>query len=347
MSAYISTQSISASLRQSVLKMQNELAVSQTEFATGNHADIGLALGAGTGQSVSLQAESSLLKAIADANSVASNRLSQTQGHLDSLRSSAQTLLNALIAGNGATSGAAAIQASGASNLQSLTAALNSTLNGDHLFAGVNTQSAPITDYSGPLAPNKQAVDTAFLTAFGMPQTSGAVSSISDSAMQSFLDTNFAPLFQGTNWTSNWSSASNQTQQTTIGPNQAASTSVSANDPAFHELAQAYAMLTDLGLQNLNQGAYKAVVSTATKVLTSAIADLTNLQAGVGIVQSAVSNAGNQMSLQMNVLSTQIGNLESVSTYEAGTRVSELQTQIETSYSLTSQLQQLSLVKFL
>jgi flagellar hook-associated protein 3 FlgL len=58
-------------------------------------------------------------------------------------------------------------------------------------------------------------------------------------------------------------------------------------------------------------------------------------------------NASDQMSLQMNLLSTQVGGLESVNTYEVATRITDLQTQIETSYSLTSQLQQLSLVKYL
>ncbi|TPV98887.1 MAG: hypothetical protein USCAAHI_01686 [Beijerinckiaceae bacterium] len=53
------------------------------------------------------------------------------------------------------------------------------------------------------------------------------------------------------------------------------------------------------------------------------------------------------MSVQMNILSTQIGNLENVNTYEVSTQITDLQTQIETSYSLTSQLQQLSLVKYL
>ncbi len=59
MISYISTQSISSSMRQSILRMQTELAASETEVATGNYADIGLTLGAQTGESVSLQAQSS------------------------------------------------------------------------------------------------------------------------------------------------------------------------------------------------------------------------------------------------------------------------------------------------
>lgn len=45
MTSYISTQSLSSLLRQSVLRMQSELASGETELATGNYADIGLELG--------------------------------------------------------------------------------------------------------------------------------------------------------------------------------------------------------------------------------------------------------------------------------------------------------------
>lgn len=165
--------------------------------------------------------------------------------------------------------------------------------------------------------------------------------------MQSFLDNQFAALFQGTNWTSDWSSASSQTLTSQIAPNQAADTSVSANEPAFQQLAQAYTMVADLGGQNLSPGAYQALVATAQKVLTSGISKLTDVQAGIGVAQSSLTDASSQMSLQMNILSTQISNLEGINTYDVSTRVTELQTQIETSYSLTSQLTQLSLVKFL
>ena len=56
MTTFISTQTISSTLRPSVLQMQTELAAYETEISTGNHADIGLALGATSGEDVSLQA---------------------------------------------------------------------------------------------------------------------------------------------------------------------------------------------------------------------------------------------------------------------------------------------------
>lgn len=347
MNSYISSQSITSAMRQSILQKQAELAASEMEVATGNYADIGLALGAQTGESVSLQAETSSLQTLSDINQTVATRLGTTQTVLGSLQGNAQDLLNALIQGDGSTSNASTIQASGQAGLKNLISGLNTTLNGDYIFAGTNTGNKPVTDYYAPGAANKAAVDTAFAATFGFPQTSPLASTITSANMQSFLTTQFAPLFQGTNWTSNWSSASNQTLTSQISGSQTASTSVSANNSAFQQLAQAYTMVTDLGTQNLSSSAYRAVANTARSLLTSAISGLVDMQSSVGLVQSNVGGATNQMSLQMNILSTQIGNLESVNTYEVSTRITDLRTQIEASYSLTSQLAQLSLVKFL
>lgn len=347
MTTYISTQSIASSMRQSVLLMQSELAAKETEVATGNHSDIGITLGARTGDSISLQAETSLLQTITDTNQTVATRLSTTQTVLGSLQGTAQDLLNSLLQNNGSMSNASTTQALGEASLKSLVSSLNTTLNGDYIFAGTNTSNQPITDYYATGAANKASVDTAFLTAFGTPQTSSDVSAIGGANMENFLDTQFEPLFEGTNWSSNWSSASSQTLTNQISEGQTANTSISANNTAFQQLAQAYTMIADLGTQNLIASAYQAVANTARSLLTSAITNLVDMQANVGLVQSNISTATKQMTLQMNILSAQVGSLESVNSYEVATRITTLQTQIETSYSLTSQLQQLSLVKYL
>jgi flagellar hook-associated protein 3 FlgL len=210
MTSYISTQSLSSLLRQSVLRMQSELASGETELATGNYADIGLELGGRTGDTVSLHAEASLLQTVTSTNQTAALRLDTTESVLSNVQGAAQDLLDSLIHDDVSGSIASTIQASGKTNLERLTPALNSSLNGDYIFAGTNTSNQPITDYYAAAAPNKAAVDSAFAAAFGMSQSSPGVSAISSASMQSFLDTQFAPLFQGSNWTANWSAASSQ-----------------------------------------------------------------------------------------------------------------------------------------
>lgn len=121
------------------MKLQSELAASQTELSTGNYADVGLTLGAQTGESVSLQAESAWLQTIADSNTAVATRLSTTQNALGGLQSGAQALLNSLIATNGSKTNASTIQTAGESDLRSLIAGLNTTLSGDYIFGGTNT----------------------------------------------------------------------------------------------------------------------------------------------------------------------------------------------------------------
>ena len=149
MISYISSQSMSSSMRQSILKMQAELAASQTELSTGTYADIGQTLGARTGDSLSLQNQNFLLQTITDTNQTVATRLSTTQAILGNLQTHAQDLLNSLIESNGTNSNAGTIQASGESNLQSLISSLNSTLGGDYIFSGTNTGNQAITDYYG------------------------------------------------------------------------------------------------------------------------------------------------------------------------------------------------------
>lgn len=347
MSSYISSYSLSSVLQQAILKAQSNLVTAQQEVSTGTYADVGLQLGAATGQDISLRADNSLMQTLADTNNVASLRLSSTQSVLGTLQTTAQNFLNALLSSTG-TPSASSLQSTAQSGLESMIAGLNTSAGGQYIFGGINTGTAPITDYyASSSSPNQVAVNTAFSGTFGFSQTSPSVSSITGTQMQSFLNTQFPPLFQGANWTTDWSAASNTTITSQISESQSASTSVSANQSAFQDLAQAYTMVANLGTQNLNSGALTAVTTTATSLVQKAITGLTDMQVNVGLVQSSISTANDQMSVQMNILTTQINNLESVNPYQVATRVTALQTQIETAYSLTAQLHKLSLVNYI
>ncbi|QXX74697.1 flagellar hook-associated family protein [Methylovirgula sp. HY1] len=347
MSSYISTYSLSNTLQQFVLTAQSNLATAQQEVSTGVYADVGLQLGAATGQDFSLRADNSLMQTLSSTNTVASTRLSTTQSLLGNIQTTAQDFLNSLLSSTGTTS-ANALQGIAQANLQSLTSQLNTSISGQYVFGGINSGTIPITDYyASTSSPNQAAVNSAFTAAFGFSQSSASVSSITGTQMQSFLSTQFPTLFQGSNWTSDWSAASSTTITSQISQTQTASTSVSANQSAFQDLAQAYTMVANLGTQNLSSGALNAVTTTATSLVQKAINGLVNTQADVGIVQSNISTSNNQMSVQMNILTTQINNLESVDPYQVATQVTDLQTQIETAYSLTAQLHKLSLVNYI
>jgi flagellar hook-associated protein 3 FlgL len=115
----------------------------------------------------------------------------------------------------------------------------------------------------------------------------------------------------------------------------------------MRQLAQAFTMVSDLGFQNMNSGTQKVVLQASTAAAGAGVQDLTAIQANMGMVQQRITDANNQMSLQMNILTQQDGNLENVDPYKTATLVNNLTTQIETAYQLTAQLQNLSLAKLL
>ncbi|MGP0060179.1 MAG: flagellar hook-associated family protein [Beijerinckiaceae bacterium] len=338
MSSFISTFSLATILNQTVSTAQSNLANVEQELSTGVYADVGLTLGAETGQDMSLRSQESLLQTIGASNDTATTNLNSTQTILGNLQSTAQDFLQTLLEGTTSNSTAQSLQSAAQNNLQSLLSQLNTNVGGEYIFAGINSSVAPMTDGTSSVA----SAYSSYLTSLAATS-----STISASQMQSFLDTQYPALFQGSNWASNWSSASDTAIASQISPTQTVVTSVSANQSAFQQLAQAYSMVADLGTSNLSSTAYQTVVSSAEALVQNSISGLTTIQAGLGAAQSAISTANDYMSTQMTTLSTQVGNLENVDTYSVSTQATELQTQIETAYQLTSQLQQLSLVKYL
>lgn len=344
---YVSSQSLSYTLRQSIMQAQSALTTAQTEVSTGKYADLGLTLGAQTGVSLSLKNQVDQLTTMTSSNDFAITRLSTTSTALDSLISSAQGISQALVGASSAGGTTSSLSGSAQAALQGLISSLNSAAGGQYVFGGINTSASPIANYYASGSSSKSAVDGAFQSAFSMSQTSSSASSISGAAMTTFLNGSFDSLFSASGWQTNWSSASDETLQSTIAPSQSANTSVSANQTAFRQIAEAYTMLNEFTGSNFSADAQAAVVSKATSLVNTALASLTNIQAGIGTTQNQITAANSAMSAQTTVLNTHIGDLENVDPYMLSTQITQLQTQLQSSYELTSQLHQLSLVNYL
>lgn len=330
------------------MKVQVQLAEAQKEVITGRFADVGKEVGFKTGQSLSLRQEHTRLKTIIDTNSLVSSRLEATQASLQNIAESANAFLSQLLASNNSVLNAVVVQEQASSNLDAFVNTMNSTFSDGYLFAGVNTDVKPLTDYyDTPISASRQAVANAFLGDFGITQSDPAVPNITGPAMQTFLDTTFAGLFADPAWITDWSSASNQNVRNRISTNDLVETSVNANEDAFRKLAKVYTMVADLGTQNLGQQAYEAVINQAISDMSEAIQGVTDLQSRMGIAQQRVADSSKRLSIQVDILDTQVNAIEGVDPNEAATRVNELLTQIETSYALTARIMGLSILNYL
>ncbi len=345
---FVSSFATSDSLRVNIQRMQGEFLKAQTELSTGKLSDRGLGLGTDTGRLTGFDQQQTRLQTLIDTNKLVSTRLDATQNALGTLLADSQSMVKSLISNGNSANGESQIRNQATVQLQSLISNLNLSVNGDFAFGGINVSAKPIADFPGtPAGAARLAIDTAFQSNFGFNQSSASVSGISAASMQSFLDTQFAPLFSASNFRGSWSSASDTPMSSQIAPGQTADTSVSANSSAMRNLVQAYSMLTSLGTDKLGADAYKVVMDQAGKLLGNANTGLIDLQSSIGMTQSSIASASDQLGLQKNILGSAIGNMEDVDPYEANSRVTKLTTQIETAYSLTSRLSQLSLLKYL
>ena len=201
-----------------------------------------------------------------------------------------------------------------------------------------------MASYSGT---PQTAVANAFQTTFGFSQSSSQASTISTASMQSFMSGGFASLFADPSWSTDWSQASSTATSAVISPGQSVTTSVTAYEIAFRQLASAYTSIADLGIDNLNGSTQQTVISNALQQVSGAIQGITNMQSELGFSQSQITSANKALETQVSTINNTVSNLDGVDPYKAAEKLTNLTTQLETAYSLTSRISKLGLVNYL
>jgi flagellar hook-associated protein 3 FlgL len=337
---FISTASLFAAPRTAVGRMQVELAQLSKEISTGRMADVGLSLGAASGQSVRLHIDTAAFEALIDSNGTLAGRLSQSQAALDQIRESADRFLAQLVTSRDV---GVPLELQGGAALAGFIDGVNASDGHDYLFGGINSAVAPLSEMD---AGSRAAIDAAFLAKFGMTQDDPLAADIDAVDMQDFLDNEFAALFADPDWGTTWSIASDQVTRNRISPTETVATSVSANQPAMRKLAVVYTMIAELGTDRLGAETRKAVIDKAIGLVGEAITGVTVLQQDLGTVQNRVKAATERLTVQGDILETRIGALEGVDPMEAKVRIDTLTTQIEMSYALTVRFLQMSILNY-
>jgi flagellar hook-associated protein 3 FlgL len=341
---------MSSGMRAQVLRIQSELSKAQDESASGQVTDVGLALGLSSGRTLSFDYQQTSFQTIVDSNKVISGRLDATNQALTQLMSIAQDFTTQLTSARGSNADPQIIVNKAKASLQSMLGALSTTFAGEYVFSGIKSDVQPVADYPGsPPSAGKTAVDAAFHAAFGMAQTDPTVSTISGTDVTNFLATTYSGLFDSsaTGWSANFFNGSSTAMTARITQSESMTASVTGNEAGFRDIMSALTMVADLGAEHMTKDAFTAVLDGALKASGKAQTELTALQTRVGLMQSRTTTASENLTAQKDLLAKTFSGATSVDPYEAATRVNQLTTQLQTAYSLTSRLQQLSLLKYL
>ncbi|MHC1551721.1 flagellar hook-associated family protein [Phyllobacterium sp. K27] len=346
------TQSVSSyvlanATRSIISKAQADLVKAQQEATTGLVFDTGLALGSRTGQSLSLRKEHDRLSVLTGSNKLLAERMTTSQNALSNAMKGSQDFLGTIIAMRGSSQGHEVAANAAKGLLQTATSLVNTSFNGEYVFAGVNTDVKPLGDYEAAGNPARAAVLQSFEDHFGFSVTDPQVSTITANDMKAYLDGPFSSEFDAGSWSDNWSSASDTLIKSRIAPTELAETSVSANNAGFRKMIMSYTMVAEFANIGLNQGAFDAVITKAIETTTQANGTLPGVQSVLGMAQARTKDATDRLEVQLKVLNSSVIGLEGVDPYEAANRVEALRTQIDASYALTVKMQSLSLLNYL
>lgn len=341
----VSTGAINMLLRRSIQTAQRELSISQTEVQTGAMADVAATLGVGTVAPISFLRDVTHIESILDTNKSVATRLSATQASLGSVLESTQSLFGVLTAARGNSQTLSVAAKSANSLLGSMVSALNTAVSGQHIFAGLNTDNAPLN--VGNSIPAGAEMDSAFLGFFGFSKTDVAASSITPASFQAFVTAQVAPLFLGAPWSGGISNATDAPIRSRIALSESHETSVTANEPAVRDALFGAALAANFLGSSLNAQTQDGVIEKASQLSSSAVASLAQLQGRVGLIQQKLTLADNRLSAQRDLFASAAEDLTSVDPYEAATKLNSLLTKIETSYALTQKIQQLSILRYL
>ncbi len=329
-------------------RVRRDLEKANLELASGRHADLGLELGGRSSVLVSARSQNALLEGLKTDASISAGRLEVAQQSLELATAGAQDLLESLAPLKAGQVPPGQVSSQARMLLEEFTSAINATSQGAYVFGGRNITEQPLTEYfSDPPSAARTAVENAFVARFGVPPSDPATASISAADMADFLDNDFAALFESPQWENLWSDATDGGLMALVSLDDVVPATESANNPAIRKLEMAYVMMAGLGIETLNAEARDEVVDRAMSTIGNGIAEADRLRGDIGFRQERIDRAQDRLELQQDLLEREIVDMEQVDLHEVAARVNELSVQLETSYSVTGRLQNLTLLNFI
>lgn len=337
----ISSSSISSAMQLVVSSAQQEIVKLQSESVTGTYYDVGLELGSATSQSLNFDRESARLQSIMDSNSLAEQRMETLQLSMDQMAASAQSILDTFVGVSGSSDGTSATVAANTAlaELESFIGVAQTSVNGEFVFSGINTDAQTLdTDFMDDVKQDFNDALDDYLAANGMSDASEMTGVQVDEFVADYT-ANF-------DW-SDWTNASDTVMTSRISTTETVKTSTSLNGDGFKNLVLAAVIGSQMAGLDLQSDALEQVKYNVVEIAGASVSGINAEQSQLGLSQARTETANETLSTQKTIVDTQLSDLTGVDQYEANVRLTTLMTQLETSYTITSKIQALSLVNYL
>ncbi|WP_281990580.1 flagellin [Sulfitobacter geojensis] len=352
----ISSLQFSMFNRQNVQSTTLALQRAGQELATGRKADIFADLGSNAVSTIKLRAREADTQTYMKSNDVLGNKLETMLLSVDTARDSVNSVLERAVTNASRPHiNAEALQRDAIVALDKLVAVMNTKYNGDHLFSGVNSEAAPLVQWSQTNATTGLSPKDAIASIFaGGPTDAASAAALTGQIDLAFASNdagnpnrNFeATMYQGTPALDGGGQPNDQLKAW-VNVGHQVSYGVRANDDAFVEAYKGLSMLAVTDVSTMDEDAYATYMDSVITALGNAQDGMIAISSQIGFTQQIVETAQTQLTDVSLIQRTQIGTYENVDPYEAATRVQSLEIQLQASYEVTSRLSGLSILNFL
>lgn len=353
----MTTLQINTRNRDLVNSNKNELEMLGAELSTGRKFDIAKDLGMQSSQSISVRNSYEKTERFITDNKLLENKLELQSDQMQKITEAAQNFMAMAVSNEGSPQPTAVtLQEEAKAVMEEISSYVNVGYNGEFLFSGIDTDKKPMQDYdqanpSSGLSP-KDVMDGIVGGTITDPADAAAkaseISTIFDSSNTVNPNRNFEETFYNGTDQLDAGGNPNERVKAMISETSDLDYGVQANDEAFTEIFRGVAMLASVDVSEIdNSQAYGAWMSEATKAMNNGVEGLTQAGAELGYQRQKLDEQIIIHEDKKQIYNKKINNLESVDPYEASTRFSALQTQLEATYSVTARLSQLSFTNYM
>lgn len=332
--------------RRNIADLSQRLDKAGQEVSTGKHADMYRALGPRSAETLAVRAQLTRLDGFVQSNNALARKLESGTNALSDIRASAQAVIDVALQSSSSGQISGSLQQSAQMALEQIIGTANRSHAGEALFSGIDTDRAPLQPFDEVNPGSGQSPRAMVEALIG----AGPSSAADAKALAGALADAFAPTtgdFEGTFY--------NGTPATTpdrlmarIDENETITYGVQANDAGFTELLRGLSMLATVDIsQFADAGAAEAWLGEAVSAMSGGSDALLQAETRLGAQQARLDSVMEAQAGKRDLYTGQINAIENVDPYEAATRLTELQTQLEASYMVTSRLSKLSFLNYI
>jgi flagellar hook-associated protein 3 FlgL len=345
-----STLQASLLRRRTAADLAVRISDAEREVATGRKADVYKTLGLSAAKVLDLRATIDRTDGFITGNTQLQNRLDTMADTLSGIRKTAESVLALAIANRDRpTLTAVELQMAARAALDSITGRLNTSYQGAALFGGIETDKLALQTWDAAsvgtgLSPH-QVMDDILAGGIGNAADAAAKAAEVAAAFGNASGTaarNFDATFY------NGAPQSAPRLSARIDETTTLDYGIQANDPAYAGILQGLAMLaaTDVS-QIADEAAYGEWVRVAVDALSRGATSALDAEATLGTRQGRLKDVIEGQKARQDIYKSQVVGLEGADPYEAASRISLLESQLQASYAVTARLSNLSFLNFM